>query len=146
MTPLDAAKTLHSNLELAKDQLEGFLSDSLQAYIDFLPERGKSWTPEKHLKAAEYSFKYTDADTFVFETEEFYSYGDYISDTVELPFAFIEDPEKFKADTLQAIRDEERARAIKNAEFQQEKIKVIRRQLEVAERSLAESEAVRDSL
>jgi hypothetical protein len=129
------AQYLHRTLMTAKDELETHLRASLQDYIDFLPERGSLWVPEKYTSASDYKFITTDGSHFVFETEEFYSYGDNVRDCVELPFGFIEDPEEFKSATLQAIRD---AETKKNKEAAQARVDNLRRQLEAAERALEE--------
>jgi hypothetical protein len=108
------AQYLHRTLMTAKDELETHLRASLQDYIDFLPERGLLWVPEKYTNASDYKFITTDGSHFVFETEE------------------------FKSVTLQAIRDAEAKSAAQNKEAAQIRVDNLRRQLEVAERALEE--------
>lgn len=97
MISLNTAKDLVAELDGARTTLEYYLDPTLQDFIEFLPERGNSWTPEKFTKAEDYSFTEIENSHFIFESEEWYECGDYTKDTIELPFAFVEDPEAFKA-------------------------------------------------
>lgn len=132
------AQYLHRTLVTAKEELETHLRASLQDYIDFLPQRGSSWIPEEYTDARDYEFTGTDEYHFIFESEEFYSYGEKVREDVKLPFVFIEDPEKFKAETLKDIKDAEAKKAERIRKSAQDRVDNLKRQLEVAERTLEE--------
>jgi hypothetical protein len=113
-SPLLTAQVFVNLLEEAQTRLNTFLAPTLQDYIDFLPERGAAYTPGKYTNASGYTFKEVDTSHFIFESPEYYEYGDYEKDVVELPFAFVEDPEAYKT----KLRDEISAAAKKFSERQ----------------------------
>ncbi len=136
MITLQTAKTLALNIDTATRILENSLRQPLQDYIDFTREHQPGRKPVRYFSADDYSFKEVDGSLFVFESEEFNYYGDYIQDTMEIPFSFVDDPEAHKATTIQSIRDAEAKKTERNRKAAQDRVDNLKRQLEVAERSL----------
>lgn len=133
---LQTAKTLALNIDTATRILENSLRQPLQDYIDFTREHQNGRKPVRYYSADDYSFKEVDGSLFVFETEEFNYYGDLITDTMEIPFSFVDDPEAHKAAVIKSIRDAETAKTERTRKAAQDRVDNLKRQLEVAERSL----------
>lgn len=133
---LQTAQDLVSNIDTATRVFEDSLRPTLQNYLDFLPELGVSWGPTKYTQAVDYSFREVENTNFIFASEEFYEYGEYTSDIIELPFAFVENPEKYRADLLERMRAAEAMRTEKQRKQAEERILKLREQLEREERRL----------
>ncbi len=133
---LQTAQTLAGNIENATGIFERSTRSTLQDYIDFLSEHIPGRAPTKYKSANDYSFKEVDGSLFVFESEEFNYYGDYIQDVVDVPFAFIDAPETYKAATIKSIRDAEAKRTTRTQAAAQARVDTLKKQLEDAERSL----------
>jgi hypothetical protein len=136
MTSLSQARTLANQIETATQQFEAYMRPSLQEYLDFLPERGPSWRPSKFLNAEDYSFREVDDSAFVFESEEFYDYGEDTRDVVELPFGFVSSPAAYMAETLEANRIAVEKRAAKNREAAEKRLANLKRQIVIEEAAL----------
>lgn len=134
MTSLSQAQTLADAIDTAKQQFEAYIRPVLQDYINFIPERDNSWEQVKFTDAEKYSFTEVDSTFFIFESEEYYQYGEYEKDCVELPFAFVEDPEAFKTKDREVRA--EKARKSTEAQRKQAQDEVIRleAQLEAAKK------------
>lgn len=143
MTSLNQAQTLANAIEEAQTQFETYIRSTLQEYLDFLPERGSSWVT--HFKDAPYfTFKELDGRNFIFESDEYYSHGEYETDHVSLPFEFVEAPETYKARILDEIKAAEAAKKARVKASQEERVAKLRAQLEAAEASLAKSQIDED--
>lgn len=137
---LRTVQTLAGNIETATGIFERSLRPTLQEYIDFLPERGTGWTPSKYTSASDYSFREIEGSSFVFQSEEFYEYGEYTQDVVELPFDFIDAPEAYKTGIRDSMAAAAKKRTERNREAAQDRVNNLKRQLEVAERSLEKTD------
>jgi hypothetical protein len=131
--------------DTAQASIENILRSSLQEYIDFLPQRGSSWVPH-HTEPSYYAFTELDGKNFIFESEEYYHYGENEKDYVSLPFEFVESPETFKARILAEIKASEDAKKARIKATQEEKVAKLRAQLEAAEASLAKSQEKDDMI
>lgn len=133
---LQQAQSLANAIEAAQQQFEAYISPALQDYIDFLSEHVPGRAPESCRDAHEYSFKEIDGSLFVFESEEFSHYGEWTTDDVELPFTFVDDPEKYKADIIQSNRDREALRLVKSVSAAQDRVTKLKKELAAAEATL----------
>jgi hypothetical protein len=136
-TPLTTAKVLASVFDEARTNLETFLTPFREQYFEFIFELKPTYYVQEDGKAT--TFIEVENEYFNFEGEPYYEYGDYETPTLSLPFAFVEDPEKFMADARAA---EEARQAKANAiqtERAQERVELLRKQLAQAEASLAKT-------
>lgn len=145
MSALNEALSACSMRDKAQQVIESTLQSLLQEYLDFLPERGSNWVPHyKH--ATYYTFTELDGRNFLFASDEYYQYGEDDSDTISLPFEFVESPETFKARILAEIKASEDAKKARIKASQEEKVAKLRAQLEAAEASLAKSQEKDDMI
>jgi len=141
MTSLQQAESLADAITFSTQQFEAYTRDALQDYIDFLDKTIPAQGPIKHKDASEYSFKEVDGKLFVFESDEFHHYGEYVTDEIELPFAFVEDPELYKAHIIESIRDAKAKRDARIHSAAQARVDKLKKELEAAERSLEKAKA-----
>lgn len=133
---LTTAQTLAQNIYNATRIFESSTRSALQDYIDFLSKHVPGRAPEHCRDAHEYSFKEVDGSLFVFESEEFSHYGEWTTETIEMPFTFVGDPEKYKADIIQSIRDAEALRLVKSVSAAQDRVAKLKKDLAAAEATL----------
>jgi hypothetical protein len=91
---LEIAQKFDSDFNLAQANLNGFLLPFLRQYADLLVELNPNYEP-RDLNTAEMLYKETGSASFHFEGEEEYSYGDYYTPSLSLPFEFLKDPEGY---------------------------------------------------
>lgn len=133
---LQQAQSLASEIDTATQQFEAYIRPALQDYIDFLSEHVPGRAPRHFKDAEDYSFKEIDTRLFVFESDEFTYYGDWTTDDVEVPFTFVDNPEKYKADVIQSIRDKESLRLVKSITSAQDRVDKLKKELAAAEATL----------
>lgn len=134
---LQQAQSLADAIDSATQQFEAYIRPALQDYIDFTSEHVRAQAPIKCKNAEEYSFKEIESNLFIFESEEFTHYGEWTTDDVELPFSFVDNPEKYKADVIQSIRDREALRLVKSVTAAQDRVNMLKKELAAAEAILA---------
>lgn len=136
MTTLSQAQSLADAIDTATQQFEAYMRPALQDYIDFTSEHVPGRAPTRFQNAEEYSFKEIDTSLFVFESEEYNYFGEWTTDDVEIPFSFVDDPEKYKADIIQSIRDKEALRLVKSVTAAQDRVTKLKKELAAAEATL----------
>lgn len=135
LSPLYSAQVIVRTIDARRAELEAHLAPFLKQYIDFMAEVYPRYLDSKDETAT--TFAGTDEKNFLFEGEEYYDHGDYETPTVELPFAFVEDPEAFMKTARDAKAAQEAKHAAAMRKREEERINLLRRQLAVAENTLA---------
>lgn len=135
LSTLYSARVLVRKIQATQTELETLLAPSLKQYVEFMAEINPRYYDEKDKTAT--TFTGTDENSFLFEGEEYWDHGDYETPSVGLPFAFVEDPEAF----MKTAREAKAAAEAKHTEAMrvrsEERINLLRRQLAVAENTLA---------
>ncbi len=144
MNPLNQAKSLVATLDQARTDLEIFLEPFREQYIEFMSELNPKYHDANDKEAD--TFKEIDAETFYFEGEEYYEYGEYTTPSVSLPFAFVADPEVYM-DNARAVKAAQDAKYVKaNEDRAKERVETLRKQLAAAERTLSTAEEQGDEI
>lgn len=133
---LVTAQTLAANIDASTRIFENSTRSILQTYIDFVSEHVPRRAPTRFQKAEEYSFVEVESRLFVFESEEYNYYGEYIKDTVEVPFDFVDNPTKHMNDIIESNRVAEANRVSRTKAAAQAKVEKLKRELAEAERVL----------
>lgn len=144
MNPLIQAKNLEYKLAQARTDLEIFLEPFLYKYIEFMDEINPRYH-DSHDKEVD-TFVEIDGEAFLFEGDEYYEYGENITPSVSLPFAFVQDPEVFMDNLRESTARAAAKYAKDNEDRAKARVDLLRRQLETAERSLATANAQGDSI
>lgn len=141
---LQQAQSLADAIDTATQQFEAYIRPTLQDYIDFLSEHVPGRAPAQCKDAHKYSFKEIDTSLFVFESEEYARYSQWDTDIIELPFTFVDNPEKYKADIIQSNRDKEALRLVKSVTAAQDRVDQLKKALADAEAILAKTTSKKD--
>ena len=110
MGDLSTAVELAERFEQAKRDIHNFLAPFVREYAAFMVEENVTGYREFENFVIE-TFEEVDNETFYIEGEQQYTYGEYTTPTMSLPFAFVENPQTFKA----AYRAEQAERKAKEA-------------------------------
>jgi len=110
MSDLSRAVTFAERFEQAKRDIHNFLTPFAKDYAAFIVEENVTGYREFENFVVE-TFEEVDNETFYIEGEQQYTYGEYTTPTMSLPFAFVENPQTFKA----AYRAEQAERKAKEA-------------------------------
>jgi len=94
-TALTTAKVLVSMLTDAQTGIDTFLKPFLKQYAELQQELNPSRFNKQDLETEGMTFQEAEGETFYFEGEEEYSFGDYYTPSLSLPFAFVEDPKGY---------------------------------------------------
>lgn len=135
LSTLAPAQTLVREMQATQTELETLLAPSLKKYVEFMAEINPRYHDEKDKTAT--TFAGTDERNFIFEGEEYYEHGDYETPTVELPFAFVEDPEAFMKTARDAKAAVEAKHAAAMRKREEDRINRLKRELSQAEAALA---------
>lgn len=134
---LNHALTLVDNIHAARSNLDVYLKDTLQEYINFQIELGSGHAPARFTNAEEYHFTEIDGSYFNFiSTENFYEYGETTHDEIEMPFSFVDDPEAYKENIRESNRLAAEKRAAKNREAAEKRLADLKRRIVLEEAAL----------
>lgn len=141
---LNLAQGLISQREAVQTQIETTLAPFLKDYIEFMAEINPSYHSVADREVD--TFVEIDNHTFAFEGEEEYEYGENFTPSVNLPFAFVEDPEDFKAKARQDKLDREMKAAAKKKADAEERAERLRAQLAKVEAEIAKADEDKDAI
>lgn len=144
LSNLYSAQVLARNFSHAQQQINSFLAPFIKDYAAFMIAE----TPRGH------DLRDFEADTFVeIENESFYltgdevyAYSEYYKPTLSLPFAFVEDPKKFKAAFRQSQADLKAKADSKKKDEKTAMIERLKAQLARAEAELAKADTQNDPI
>ena len=137
MNTLDTALQYVAERDGAQATIEHHLNPYLARYKEFLLELTPSYD-SRDLEAD--TFLEIDHKTFSFTGEEDYKYGEYYTPSLNVPFAFVEDPEAYIAMARQEEADRKERAAAKTSNDKKERVARLELQLEKARAELAKAE------
>lgn len=137
LSDLTRAKNYASAFSAAQNEVNDFLEPFVRKYVTFQSELNPRSTDQWDMEADQ--FTEIDNGSFWMTGEERYLYGETYTPTVSLPFAFVEDPEKFMADARAAEEERKNKVAAKKKADAQEKVAKLKAQLAKAEEDLAKA-------
>lgn len=138
------AKVMANQLEEAQTRINSFLAPFIKDYTAFLTAENARGYDLRDFKAD--TFEEIEGGTFLIHGEEEYSYGEYYTPTVNLPFAFVEDPEKFKADYRKQQAEVKAKREATTKKAKAEQVERLKAQLARAEAELATARTENDPI
>lgn len=138
------AKVMASQFEEAQTRINNFLAPFVKDYTAFMTEEDARGFDLRDFKAD--TFIEIEGNTFLLHGEEEYSYGEYYTPTLNLPFDFVANPKAFKADyQKQQAEIKAKADAKKKAD-KQGMVERLRAQLARAEAELAKADEQNDPI
>jgi hypothetical protein len=134
MSELSHAVKLAERAEQAQRDINNFLAPFAKAYGEFLTEENPRGYDLRDFNSD--TFIEVENNTFYLKGEEDYSYGDYYTPSLSLPFAFVEDPQQFKNDYRQKQAEAKAKAAAKTAKDKAERVARLKTQLAKAQAEL----------
>lgn len=143
MTALSTTIDLVAARDRAQQDIDSHLAPSLAKYKEFLLELNPSQDC-RDLEAD--TFLETDREFFSFVADEEYSHGDYYTPSLNLPFAFVEDPEAYSAKARQDEADRKAKATARTAKDTAERVERLKAQLAKAQAELDKAEQGTDEI
>ena len=143
LSDLNRAKTYASAFTAAQNEINDFLEPFVRKYGQLMLELNPNYD-QRDLKAT--SFYEYDREFFSLEGYPIYEFSESYTPTLDLPFAFVEDPEGFREAKLREKADlEEKAQTKKKADAADRVVR-LRAQLARAEAEAAAAEQTSDPI
>lgn len=137
MSDLIIAKSRADELRNAQQSIDTFLAPFIKDYTEFLTAENRRGWDLRDFEAD--TFVEIGFDTFCLRGEEEYSYGEYYTPSLNLPFAFVEDPDQYKADYRKKEADRKARQEAKAKTSKEEQVARLRAQLAKAEAELTKA-------
>lgn len=135
LDPLYTAQRIVRDLNTSRKELETHLAPFLKQYIALKDESDPRYFNEKDREVT--TFKCVEDKLFIFEGEPYYEYGDYETPSIELPFAFVEDPEGYTEKERKRIAEQAAKFSEAQREAAQRRIDSLTRQIEAEKARLS---------
>lgn len=141
---LTSAKELVDQREAIQTQIETHLAPFLAKYKELMLELNHHNYDHRDLSVE--TFNEIDREFFSFTSEEVYEYGDYYTPTLNLPFAFVEDPEAYAVKARQDEAYRKERETAKTAKGKAERVERLKEQLAEAQAELDKAEQGNDPI
>lgn len=144
LTDLIIAKSRASALTHAQFEIDDFLAPFVKKYTLFLAKHFPNGYDHRDFKVDH--FVSEERDHFYLTGDEEYSFGEMYVPSLNLPFDFVADPEKYMADKLAQEEERKNKVAAKKKADAQEKVDKLKEQLAKAEEALAKAAKTGDPI